>query len=246
MRKKRNAIFMSLMAVVLLVMLAVSCVPEAAPQPPPGVTQPGEAAQPPAPVTLVKANWSGGDLDYTKTDGTLILGLDGTNGDAEITSATITGGTATALTITTLTAPTVSGTTTINDLVSSNATLTAPTVSGTTAINDLTSSNITVTGGAISGATISVASPTITGTSVVANRASGASDNLTAGSGAGVVVTHGMSGTPTRIFLSWAADEGGDLSLYPSSINATYFTINPSANVTNGVKVYWLALIADE
>lgn len=169
----------------------------------------------------IGSKWVSGNLVfYDKSSGNTMMTLDGTNEDVEIT---------------TLTTPTVSGTTTINDLVSANATLTAPSISGTTAINDLTSSNATF------------ASPTITGTSVVSNRASGASGNFTAGSGAGVIVTHGMSGTPTRIWLNYDAAPGGTPpAIYATSINGTAFTISLSANITNSVKVYWLAYILDE
>jgi len=114
---------------------------------------------------------------------------------------------------------------------------------------DGTNGDVEITTATISGGTASsftLTSPTISGTAVVANRDSGISDNLTAGSGAGVVVNHGLGSTPTRIWLSWAADPGGDQTLYPSSVNSTSFTINPSDNVTNGVQVYWLAMIADE
>jgi len=54
----------------------------------------------PGVVTKVKSKWSGGDLDFTQKDGTVIMGLDGTNGDVEIAYATITDGLAAALGIT--------------------------------------------------------------------------------------------------------------------------------------------------
>jgi len=227
-----------LAVLIIAAVLLVSCEPIAPPVP----VESGDTGLPSAPpgaVTKVKSKWSGGDLDFTQNDGTVIMGLDGTNGDVEIATATITAGTAAALTITNLTAPTVSGTTTIADLVSTNATLTAPAVTGTTTINDFVADNVTITGGAISGATISVASPTITGTPVIANHASG---NATLSSGT-IVITHGLSGTPVIVLVTPV--ESGATDMYVTSVNSTNFTATSSnASATN--LIYWIAYLENE
>ncbi len=122
-----------------------------------------------------------------------------------------------------------------------NKTLTSPTINAA-----MINGTVTIATGC-SLTTPSISSPTVTGTSIVSNHQSGISSNLTAGSGTGVIVAHGMSGTPTRIFLSWAGDPGASApGLYSSSIDSTNFTISLSANVTNSVCVYWLVFIADE
>lgn len=253
--------FISAVAVVMaLLLLLISCAPASPPDIPADIPSGGEV---PNTVTNVKSVWSSGDLDFEKLDGTSILKLDGTNGDAEITSATIAAGTATALTITTLTAPTVSGTTAINDLTSSNAsitggtiaspTITSPTVTGTgTAI--LTSANITTiapNAGTLNITTPSISTPTITGTPVIANHASG--NASFAASGTSIVVTHGLSGTPTRVFLTMdtgipgtAASATGYNAFYWSLPNSTNFTVTSmtATNITIGLN--WLAFIADE
>lgn len=186
MRKTITAAISLLLVIMLAFLAVVACEPQ--------VISPDDGVVPELPergAAKVGAKWSSGDLVfYDLSSGNTILKLDGTNEDAEITSATISGGTASSFTL---------------------------------------------------------SSPTISGTPVVANRASGISSNFTAGSGAGVVVTHGMSGTPTRIFLTYAGDPGASApAMYASSINGTAFTISLSANITNGCQAYWLALIADE
>ena len=97
-----------------------------------------------------------------------------------------------------------------------------------------------------------VSSPTITGTSVVSNRASG---NVSLTNSGSVIVTHGMSGTPTRIFLqtqgilgtaSSSTDYNDVYWDVGATTNATNFTIT-SMVASNATKtITWLALIADE
>ena len=155
------------------------------------------------------------------------------------------------LTTPTITSPTVTGT------VSGNATYTGPVLTFPVMTTISRSGTLTLPTGTdtlVGRATTdtltnkSLTSPVITGTSVVSNRASGISDNISTESATtGVVVTHGMSGTPTRIWLSYAGSPGtNDYSLYPSSINGTAFTIKTSANITNVPQIYWLAYILDE
>jgi len=245
MKKKIFAILLA--AVLLLVPVLAGCESESDTT---GITSP----ETPGAVTLVKSKWSSGDLVFTQKDGTAMLTFDGSAGDVEIAAATITAGTADALTITTLTAPTVSGTTTINDLVSSNATLTAPSISGTTTINDLVSSNATLTAPSISGTTTindlvsanaTLTSPTISGTMVNANVAMGL-DCMT--SSTSKVVTHGLSGTPTVIFLTWAqqpADSANGSVLYWTAANSTNFTANSMVSQTSA-NFSWVAWVAGE
>jgi len=120
-----------------------------------------------------------------------------------------------------------------------NKTLTSPTINAATITGTVTVAN---------GATLTtpvLTSPTLTGTMVNPNVAMGSS-NITASNGA-VIVTHGMSGTPTRIQLTYAGNPGNNTStLYWGTANATNFTISVTANVTSNVAVGWVAWILGE
>ena len=88
--------------------------------------------------------------------------------------------------------------------------------------------------------------PTITGTPVVANRASG-SANTPSDGGPSVTVAHGLGGTPVLVLLSWGGDSGGEAALIASSLGGTDFTVTSStANVTGDTLFYWLAYLAFE
>jgi len=210
-------------------------------------------------TSILKLDGTNGDTEIaeaTITAGTATAYTITTLGSTTGTIANLTSTTAnitnlgpnTSLTIAgpTITSPTITGTGTIT-ATTANITNIGPSTTLTIVGPTITGPAITGTSTIGNGMTITtpaITSPTITGTSIVANRQSGLSGNLTGGL-ASVVVTHGMTGTPTRIFLTFAANPGvTTVPLYSSSINSTMFTI--TANTTESVKVYWLALVADE
>jgi hypothetical protein len=184
-------------------------------------------------------------------------------GTLTVATMSTTTGTFTTLTATNLRATTANFTTigtygggltiagaTINTATIASPAISSPTITGTGTII-ATSANVstlgTVSDALTITATVFAGNPNFTGTPTFANQASGISSNFTAGSGTGVVVTHGLASTPTRIYLSYAGDPGATApALYPSSVNGTSFTVSVSANITNGCQVYWLAYIADE
>jgi hypothetical protein len=163
---------------------------------------------------------------YAEADGTLA------NASAANVSTSISGGTVAALTITTGT---------VTTLTSTNG--------------KITTANITTlaapSGGSLTITSPSISSPTITGTPVIANHAVG-STSYTAGS-TSKVITHGMSGTPTLIFLTPVAGMLGTSAsatatngLFWTTANTTSFTIGTAVATNTTRTVDWIAFIADE
>ena len=94
-------------------------------------------------------------------------------------------------------------------------------------------------------------SPTIGGTSVVANRASG-NTTLVGGGAVTVLVTHGLSSTPTRVWLQERTVLGTATSnvtynfVFPGSLGASTFAVNALSSANNTTIIDWLAIISDE
>jgi hypothetical protein len=127
----------------------------------------------------------------------------------------------------------------------------AQTLVGLTSSDTLT--NKTLTAPTINAATLSGnlgGSPAFTGTPTFVNHATG-TFSYTAGS-TSKVITHGMSGTPTRIFFSLGGCPGiassatGANTIYWDTANTTAYTIHSAVSTNATVNVYWLAYIADE
>jgi hypothetical protein len=175
-------------------------------------------------------------LSGTVTGAPTFSGL--TTFTANVTTANLT---ATNLTVTTI----LSGATVTSPSVSS------PTITGT-ATNSATNtfSGLTTFTANVTTTNITAAVLTVTGTPIFANHASG-SANFTA-SLSSLVVAHGMSGTPTRIFLQpkgalgTTASSTGANNPYWGSANTTSFTISTVVTTNTTTMIDWLAFIADE
>jgi hypothetical protein len=132
-------------------------------------------------------------------------------------------------------------------------TITSPTITGTGTVV-LTTANITTisqNAGTLNIGSPTITTPTVSGTPVFSNHQSG-TVSFTAGS-INATVTHGMSGTPTRIFLTVkdgvlgiAGDATAANSIYWSSANSTAFWVNSSVATNTTRSIDWLAFIADE
>ena len=96
----------------------------------------------------------------------------------------------------------------------------------------------------------SMSSPTITGTSIVSNRASG---NITFTTGTTTAtITHGMSGTPTRVWLQeriplgTASSNTTTNSPFIWSLSSTSIRIDTGVATNQTAQVDWFAIVADE
>lgn len=62
-------------------------------------------------------------------------------------------------------------------------------------------------------------------------------------SGTSVVVTHGLSTTPTYIYISMVSNPGTSVYFWADTATSTQFTINTSGAVTNNTDFNWIAIV---
>jgi hypothetical protein len=212
-------------ALALLMVLSITLMGACEPQStsPPAGTEPATGAVVPGTVTLVKSYWSGGNLVFADLSGNVMLTMDGTNGDIEITTATIT----TLASGSTLTGPTITGPT-ITGTVGGNATYTNPTIvtfsnNGTFTMPKDTTDTIVARDTSDTLTNKTLTSPTITGTGAVTASSANFSTlgtvsgtlAITASSLTGTISgSPAFSGTPT-----FANQASGTVSLTGGSAN---------------------------